>query len=76
MSDTIPASSAELGRLWLAELTTDELSDVIDSGRAVALVPVGSTEPHGPHLPLATDALLSDEVCLRAARELPGARIV
>ncbi len=36
----------------------------------MALVPVGSTEPHGPHLPLATDAILSEEVCLRAARAL------
>ena len=70
MSDTIPAPADDHGRFRLAELTTDELSDLLDAGRAVALVPVGSTEPHGPHLPLSTDALLSDEVCLRAAREL------
>ena len=32
------------------------------------LFPVGSTEAHGPHLPLFTDTILSDEVTLE--REL------
>ena len=32
------------------------------------LVPVGSTEQHGPHLPVQVDALTSGEICLRAAR--------
>lgn len=59
-------------RLWLGELTTDELAVALASGPSVALVPVGSTEPHGPHLPLATDAILSEEVCLRAAQALRG----
>lgn len=31
------------------------------------LVPVGSTEPHGPHLPLATDVLISEGAAKRAA---------
>ena len=34
---------------------------------AVVLLPIGSLEQHGDHLPLATDALLAEEVCLRAA---------
>jgi creatinine amidohydrolase len=34
------------------------------------LVPVGSVEPHGPHLPLATDMTISEVACLRAARTL------
>jgi creatinine amidohydrolase len=33
----------------------------------VALVPVGSTEPHGPHLALATDVVISEAACVRAA---------
>jgi creatinine amidohydrolase len=36
----------------------------------VAIVPVGSVEAHGPHLPLATDTLISEEVARRAGREL------
>ncbi len=36
----------------------------------VALLPVGSTEAHGPHLPLATDSIISTEMARRAAAEL------
>lgn len=36
-------------------------------GRSVAIIPTGSVEAHGPHLPLATDTLISDEVARRAA---------
>jgi creatinine amidohydrolase len=39
-------------------------------GRAVALVPVGSTEAHGPHLPLATDVVIAVAVAQRAAARL------
>ena len=37
---------------------------------AVVIVPVGSTEQHGPHLPVQVDALLAAEVTRRAARKL------
>ncbi len=36
------------------------------------LVPVGSCEQHGPHLPLATDALVAHALAERAARARPG----
>jgi creatinine amidohydrolase len=36
----------------------------------VVLIPIGATEAHGPHLPLGTDTLLSDELCRRAQRGL------
>ena len=42
----------------------------------VALVPVGSVEPHGPHLPLATDTLISLGAAERAAAELTASDIV
>jgi creatinine amidohydrolase len=38
--------------------------------RKIALIPVGSVEAHGPHLPLGTDTFISVEVALRSAREL------
>jgi creatinine amidohydrolase len=38
--------------------------------RKIAIVPVGSVEAHGPHLPLSTDTMISEEVAIRAAREL------
>ena len=34
------------------------------------LLPLGATEPHGPHAPLATDTLISVGVCNRAAERL------
>lgn len=39
---------------------------------AVHLLPLGATEPHGPHAPLATDTLISVGICERAARRLEG----
>jgi creatinine amidohydrolase len=39
-------------------------------GGAVHLLPLGATEPHGPHAPLATDTLISVGICRRAAERL------
>jgi len=36
----------------------------------VLLLPLGATEPHGPHAPLATDSLISIGMCERAAARL------
>lgn len=40
------------------------------------LVPVGSTEQHGPHLPLRTDSAIAQAVAERAADRLPGQVLV
>ena len=39
---------------------------------AVHLLPLGATEPHGPHAPLSTDTLISVGICERAAERLEG----
>jgi creatinine amidohydrolase len=39
---------------------------------AVHLLPLGSTEPHGPHAPLLTDTIISLGMCRRAAERLRG----
>jgi creatinine amidohydrolase len=58
----------------LGRVTTDEIRALLASGRpAVALVPVGSVEPHGPHLPLAADTIISEAAAARAAAELERA---
>nr|WP_179757315.1 mycofactocin biosynthesis peptidyl-dipeptidase MftE [Kineococcus aurantiacus] len=43
---------------------------------ATVLVPVGSFEQHGPHLPLDTDTAVAAEVADRAARALSTAHVV
>jgi len=42
-------------------------TDVTDTPPDVALLPVGSTEQHGPHAPLSTDSLVAEEVAREAA---------
>jgi creatinine amidohydrolase len=42
-------------------------TDVAAAPKRVVLVPVGSTEQHGPHLPLATDTLIAEEIAARAS---------
>ena len=67
MTDAPPWTLAPLS---LSECTMDECAAVLAGPTPVAVLPVGSTEPHGPHLPLETDALLAHECGLRAARAL------
>lgn len=42
------------------------------TGRPLLLVPVGSTEQHGPHLPIGTDAMIAQAVATRTATVLPA----
>jgi creatinine amidohydrolase len=52
--------------MLMAELTASDVADHIARSPRV-LVPVGSTEQHGSHAPLGTDAFLATEVCKRVA---------
>src|SRR5580704_961957 len=55
----------------LGDWTTEALRVALAAGRpVVALVPVGSVEPHGPHLPLATDTIISEAAADRAVARL------
>jgi creatinine amidohydrolase len=56
-------------RVRFAELTWEEV-DALPRERCVLILPVGSTEPHGPHLPLSTDVIISEGMAERAARML------
>jgi creatinine amidohydrolase len=59
---------AQRTRLF-AEMTWTEVEEAIGRGAGV-LLPVGSTEQHGYHLPLATDAILATELALAVAEPL------
>lgn len=56
-----------MGEKFLARHTTASLFTLLGGKRpVVALVPIGSTEPHGPHLGLGTDVVISAAACVRA----------
>ena len=44
----------------------------LDAANVVAVLPVGAVESHGPHLPVAVDALLNDAMAQRVADLLPA----
>jgi len=56
--------------MYLADHTWEELGDYFER-ESLALVPVGSTEQHGPHLPEGTDHLIAEGYA-RAAAERTG----
>jgi creatinine amidohydrolase len=57
-------------RFWADLATTDFAS--LDPATAVAVLPVGATEQHGPHLPLAVDQCLVDGIVAEALPQLPA----
>ena len=54
----------------MEEMTWQEVRDAAAAGLP-AVLPIGSTEQHGPHLPLNTDALIPTEIALAAAQITP-----
>ena len=57
-------------RQW-SDLTTADF-DSIDRSRAIAVLPLGATEQHGPHLPLSVDANLAHSMVEVSAGHLPA----
>jgi len=57
-------------RLLLHELTREEARAA--AADALALLPVGATEQHGPHLPVGTDFLTVEHIARAAAAEAAG----
>ena len=57
--------------LELGHMTTEGLKTFLSTATApVVIWPVGGTEPHGPHMPLATDIILSRENAMRSVQAL------
>ncbi|MBK6472048.1 MAG: creatininase family protein [Betaproteobacteria bacterium] len=70
-ADAAPAGlpSGLPGGYWQELATTDFAR--IDPARTIALLPVAAIEQHGPHLPLATDALINQGVVAQTMQRLP-----
>lgn len=61
--------------LRLRDLAWPDVRAAMASGVQTAIFAVGSTEQHGPHLPLFTDTLIGEALCERVGREIGGAII-
>lgn len=59
--------SKEFADYFYANKTHPEISKSI-ANSAIVVIPIGATEQHGPHLPLATDYLMAETVALHAAQ--------
>jgi creatinine amidohydrolase len=53
----------------LSEMTWTEVDEALKE-RPIAIVPVGATVAHGPHLPLSTDSIIGTELAKRGAAKL------
>lgn len=38
----------------------------------ILILPIGSTEQHGPHLPLSVDAVIAEKIALKFAEKVDG----
>lgn len=67
------------GVMRLGDATWSEVRTLTRNGATadgtrtpIVLIPVGSTEQHGPHLPIATDTLIAEEIVARAIHKTDG----
>jgi creatinine amidohydrolase len=58
------APPVSLPRFW-SQLTTRDFA-ALDAASTVAVLPLGATEQHGPHLPLGVDTVLADGIVAAA----------
>jgi creatinine amidohydrolase len=54
---------------YFSSMTWKEIGD-LDKENVVVVLPVGAVEAHGPHLPLATDGIISESMAHSGAKKL------
>jgi creatinine amidohydrolase/Fe(II)-dependent formamide hydrolase-like protein len=59
-----------VGAVELDKLTWPEIEAERDAGRDTVVIAFGATEQHGRHMPLATDALIGDELAREVAERI------
>ncbi len=64
-----------LDKIYYDEITWQEINEAV-LAKKVVLLPIGSTEQHGHHLPLDVDNFLARSVCIAAAKRLPRETLV
>jgi len=58
-----------MDKILLGEMNLEDVREYLKTGDTV-IVPIGTTEQHGPHLPYLTDMLIPFEVAKRVARKI------
>lgn len=56
--------------IMMERMTSPRVKEAVAAGADTALIMLGATEQHGPHLPLASDALIAEWVGTRIAARL------
>jgi len=56
-------------KVELGRMTHLEVPLACAEANGIAILPIGATEEHGPHLPLCTDTITTEVTVLRAAKE-------
>ena len=66
------SSSAPAPERRLSALSWPQVAQAAQRPGSTVIWPFGSIEQHGPHLPLATDALFAEHLCRAVLAELPA----
>jgi creatinine amidohydrolase len=59
-----------MGAVKLDQMSWPDVNAELEAGRDTVVIAFGATEQHGPHLPLATDALIGDHLAELIADQL------
>jgi creatinine amidohydrolase len=65
-----------MSELRIEHLTSPDIEDAIASGMRTAVLPLGATEQHGPHLPMSVDSEHADRLGLLVAERLGDALVL
>jgi creatinine amidohydrolase len=68
-SEKKPHFGDEFASLNLAELSFVDIQEYLEH-QDVVLIPIASTEQHGPHLPLSTDTITAEEISRRVCESI------
>src|SRR3954467_11997156 len=62
-----------MGERFIERMTWPEVAEAIERGVDAVLIPIGTIEQHGPHMPLDTDCFIARSLCARAAEAAEAA---
>jgi creatinine amidohydrolase len=62
-----------VGEHFLERMTWQEVAAELEAAVDAVLLPIGTIEQHGPHMPLDTDCFIARSLCARAAEAAEAA---